>query len=642
MELEAQDTAERDAGLALGRDTDIDYERVEELLDQARKRFQERQFEAALTAAQEASRIAERTTEQLRRASWSYAVLAAQGLLEPCNPEDPETSKARALLDRARDVFFQGQLMDDAFLQDLVRAAEVAHAREAERVRDLLAVTRDSIREAANLGAPIALAEDAWKRGGDDLDRDRLAAARESFVEAGQRAEDARLRRIREVEESIGLVSDHIALARNVGADMQEAEGLHQAARAAVAIGEHGQAGDLLRRAERIAMKGQQRQIERAMQLRRAQVEKAQAIINACEPVLKEAESYDLSATEVRVLLRQAQDVLTKGDYLAGLTFARNAEEAAQRLEAQVADERRRRGIQVPASGTCGVCRSTRVTFQDDGWGRCEDCGNTFRWRGAFISCPGALMATGVRGVLRALVQERLVDVVVTTCGTADHDLTRVWQPYYHGEFEMDDVALHRLGVNRLGNVLIPNASYGIVLEKKIQPMLRDLWDSGVRAPTTSELLWELGRRTESRQSLLWWAWKNRIPVVVPAIFDGAVGYQLWSFWQEHKEFAIDQFRDEADLADLVFKAKETGALMIGGGVSKHHTIWWNQFRGGLDHAVYITTAPEWDGSLSGARVREGISWGKVKETANQVTIEGDASAILPMMIAAALGRPHR
>src|SRR5207245_1379023 len=59
MELEAHDTAERDAGPALGRDTDIDYERVEELLDQARKRFQERQFEAALTAAQEASRIAE-------------------------------------------------------------------------------------------------------------------------------------------------------------------------------------------------------------------------------------------------------------------------------------------------------------------------------------------------------------------------------------------------------------------------------------------------------------------------------------------------------------------------------------------------------------------------------------------------------
>ena len=71
---------------------------------------------------------------------------------------------------------------------------------------------------------------------------------------------------------------------------------------------------------------------------------------------------------------------------------------------------------------------------------------------------------------------------------------------------------------------------------------------------------------------------------------------------------------------------------MIGGGISKHHTIWWNQFKGGLDYAVYITTAPEWDGSLSGARVREGVSWGKIKEEARYVTIEGDATVILPIL----------
>lgn len=267
-----------------------------------------------------------------------------------------------------------------------------------------------------------------------------------------------------------------------------------------------------------------------------------------------------------------------------------------------------------------------------------------FRRRGCvtFLSFPAALMATGVRGVLRGLVERRLVDVVITTCGTADHDLARVWQPYYHGDFEMDDVALHRLGVNRLGNVLVPNESYGVVLEKRLRPMLVDLWDAGKRSLTTKELLWELGRRSASRSSFLWWAWKNRVPVYVPAITDGAVGYQLWAFWQEHKDFRIDIFRDEAELADLVFGAKESGALMIGGGVSKHHTIWWNQFRGGLDYAVYITTAPEWDGSLSGARVREGISWGKVKETARQVTVEGDASALLPLMVGAALGRTRR
>ncbi len=255
-----------------------------------------------------------------------------------------------------------------------------------------------------------------------------------------------------------------------------------------------------------------------------------------------------------------------------------------------------------------------------------------------FLSFPAALVATGVRGVLRTLVQRKLVDVVITTCGTADHDLARTWKDYYHGDFEMDDVELHRLGVNRLGNVLVPNESYGIVLEKRIQPWLREMYRKK-KAWSTKELLWEFGRRTGSTDSILYWCSRNRIPIVVPAITDGAVGYQLWAFWQDHKDFRIEEFRDETDLADLVFTAKRTGALMIGGGVSKHHTIWWNQFRGGLDHAVYITTAPEHDGSLSGARVREGISWGKVKETARQVTIEGDATALLPMMIAAALER---
>src|SRR5437867_1802189 len=193
--------------------------------------------------------------ERHRRSSWSYAVLAAQALLEPCDPDDPEAATARVLLDRARDAFFRGQREDETLLRDLVRAAEAAHAREADRVRDLLASTRDGIREAANLGASVALAEDSWKRAADFLDRDQLAAAREGFVESANRAGDARRRRIREVEESIGSVADHIEVARNVGADVREAQELHEAAKAAIAAGEHGRAGDLLKLAERRARK---------------------------------------------------------------------------------------------------------------------------------------------------------------------------------------------------------------------------------------------------------------------------------------------------------------------------------------------------------------------------------------------------
>ncbi|MBS7624094.1 deoxyhypusine synthase [Candidatus Bathyarchaeota archaeon] len=251
-----------------------------------------------------------------------------------------------------------------------------------------------------------------------------------------------------------------------------------------------------------------------------------------------------------------------------------------------------------------------------------------------FLSFPACIVATGTRGVIREMVKRRLIDVIVTTCGTLDHDLARCWKKYYRGSFDLDDKKLHRRGINRLGNILIPNESYGIIIEEKMRELLSALWGEGVREISTRELSKEIGLRLCSEDSLLHWAARNNIPVYVPGITDGAVGYQIWLFSQDHK-FKIDILKDEQEINDIIFSAKRTGALIIGGGISKHHVIWWNQFKGGLDYAVYITTAVEWDGSLSGARVREAISWGKVKENAKHVTIEGDATVILPLMIAA-------
>ncbi len=256
-----------------------------------------------------------------------------------------------------------------------------------------------------------------------------------------------------------------------------------------------------------------------------------------------------------------------------------------------------------------------------------------------FLSFPAALMATGTRGAIVEMVRRGWVDAIVTTCGTVDHDLARTWANYYHGEFEMDDGALHRRRINRLGNVLVPNEAYGTLLEQRLQPLLGEIYARGVRHPSSRELLWEVAKGLVHEGSLLEWAERRHIPIFLPAPFDGAFGYQLWSFWQEHRDFALDMEKDQAELADLIFKAKKSGALMIGGGVSKHHTLWWNQFRGGMEYAVYITTAVEYDGSLSGARVREAISWGKVKEGARQLTVEGDATVLLPLMVAALIDR---
>ena len=253
-----------------------------------------------------------------------------------------------------------------------------------------------------------------------------------------------------------------------------------------------------------------------------------------------------------------------------------------------------------------------------------------------FLSFPACIVATGTRGVIKEMIRHGFIDAIITTCGTLDHDLARCWRNYYRGSFYMDDAELHRKGVNRLGNILVPNESYGLIIEEKMQRLLNDLWNEGVRELSTRELCWEIGRRICNQDSILYWAEKNGIPVYVPGITDGAVGYQLWLFSQDH-DFRIDILKDEQELNDMIFESKRTGALLIGGGISKHHVIWWNQFKNGLDYAVYITTAVEWDGSLSGARMREAVSWGKVKETARRVTIEGDATVILPLIVASLL-----
>lgn len=251
-----------------------------------------------------------------------------------------------------------------------------------------------------------------------------------------------------------------------------------------------------------------------------------------------------------------------------------------------------------------------------------------------FLSFPACVVATGLRGAIAEAIKKGLFHYIVTTCGTLDHDLARAWGgKYYHGSFELDDEKLHSLKINRLGNILVPNESYGITLENNMKPVLEELTE---QKPEWSarELIQQFGRSLSDENSILYQAAKKNIPIFVPGITDGAFGTNLLWFGQDNN-FKLDVLADERELADIAFTQKVTGALMIGGGISKHHTIWWNQFKGGLDYAVYITTATQYDGSLSGARMREAVSWGKVKEKAKYVTVDGDATIILPFLLAA-------
>ncbi|HLC59495.1 MAG TPA: deoxyhypusine synthase [archaeon] len=252
-----------------------------------------------------------------------------------------------------------------------------------------------------------------------------------------------------------------------------------------------------------------------------------------------------------------------------------------------------------------------------------------------FLSFPADIIATGTRGVIKEMIKRKWFSIVITTCGTLDHDIARSYKDYYHGEFEMDDAELHKKDIHRLGNVLVPIDSYGMILEEKVGQFLKEIYEEGKRELATYELCWEFGKRISNENSILHWCWKNKIPMIIPGITDGSIGYQIWMFRQKHKDFKIDVFKDEQLLSDTVWNTKKSNALIMGGGISKHHVIWHSQFSGGLDRAVYLTTAQEYDGSLSGAQTREAISWGKLKENASHTNVYGDVTILLPIIFSA-------
>lgn len=249
------------------------------------------------------------------------------------------------------------------------------------------------------------------------------------------------------------------------------------------------------------------------------------------------------------------------------------------------------------------------------------------------------IVASGLRGLLALAIKRGIFNIIVTTTGTIDHDVAKALSTgYFKGKFDYDDLFLEEHGIFRLGNILIPKENYGSVIEglvRKIFEKSREKYENAKLAPY--ELLWEVGRELPDENSILRAAWSKRIPVIVPGFYDGSFGTNV--YWASRLyNVDIDLRKDQELMETMFFKDNLTsGAIIIGGGISKHHVIWWSQFHGGLKYAVYITTATEYDGSLSGARTREALSWGKLKKDAKHVVVYSDATIVLPIILSSVL-----
>ncbi|XP_072925424.1 deoxyhypusine synthase isoform X1 [Hemitrygon akajei] len=253
-----------------------------------------------------------------------------------------------------------------------------------------------------------------------------------------------------------------------------------------------------------------------------------------------------------------------------------------------------------------------------------------------FLGYTSNLISSGIRETIRYLVQHNMVDCVVTTAGGIEEDLIKCLAPTYLGDFSLKGKELRVSGINRIGNLLVPNDNY-CKFEDWLMPILDQMVleqkEQGVKW-TPSKVIARLGKEIDNPESVYYWAYKNNIPVFSPALTDGSIGDMIYFHSYKNPGLVLDIVEDIRRINNMAVYAKQTGMIILGGGVVKHHIANANLMRNGANYSVYVNTGQEFDGSDSGARPDEAVSWGKIRMDAKPVKVCADATLIFPLLVA--------
>ncbi|KAJ2899430.1 uncharacterized protein MKZ38_003045 [Zalerion maritima] len=275
-----------------------------------------------------------------------------------------------------------------------------------------------------------------------------------------------------------------------------------------------------------------------------------------------------------------------------------------------------------------------------------------------FLGYTSNLISSGLRSTLSYLVQHSHISAIVTTAGGIEEDIIKCLHPTYLSAsgFSAPGASLRTQGLNRIGNLVVPNKNY-CSFEDWVVPLLDEMLaeqETALSQPveegdarftwTPSKVIHRLGSHLGTHPStsplahtsVLYWAAKNNIPIFCPALTDGSLGDMLYfhTFRSSPRHLGIDIVPDIRRLNTISVRAAKAGMIILGGGLVKHHIANACLMRNGADYAVYINTAQEFDGSDAGARPDEAVSWGKIRGDAKTVKVYLEASVAFPLIVA--------
>lgn len=256
-----------------------------------------------------------------------------------------------------------------------------------------------------------------------------------------------------------------------------------------------------------------------------------------------------------------------------------------------------------------------------------------------FLGLSGPLVPSGLRSIFAEMIRRGHVSAVVTSGGNMVHDMIEAFGGrHYVGSFRGDDRALMKEGMGRMGNALTRHADLE-AFEKRVGRILASIPEDKRRNLSSRELFHEIGARIKDEGSILRAAYEKRVPIFSPAVVDSALGLELYLFSLE-ETLVLNAVKDMGELAEIVTGAESSGAIILGGGVPKHYILGAHTLRGGIDYGFQITMDREEAGSLSGARLEEGRSWGKAKAGSRLATVIGDVTVLFPLLFYGMEGAP--
>lgn len=263
-----------------------------------------------------------------------------------------------------------------------------------------------------------------------------------------------------------------------------------------------------------------------------------------------------------------------------------------------------------------------------------------------FLGLAGSMSTAGMWKLIKWLVEERFVDVVVSTGAIISEDIYEAMGFKYFKTYPcVDDETLLKHKMDRFYDTVADEMNY-----RKMEGLIREFIETlpPDSIYSTAEFLHLFGKYLNERgiDSIVSAAYRSKVPVFSPALVDSGYGMGAVMAYRKGHRIVLDMVKDFHQIVEIGYRSNKLSAIYIGGGVPKDYvnlvTVAQtliaeeegrHDFYKSLEYVVQFTTdAPQW-GGLSGATLEEAVSWGKVSPKAKKKVVYVDATIALPIVV---------